>query len=140
MKLKLDIRQTNKIKSSWAIFSSSPDDYKPISTSSKRYSFHQSEKKLITQLREWSIKFFFQKNPLLTENLTTSSELKFEKIPQNIIVKIKEKTLEQSKVLISFEDDKKEDLLTLITDDAKKKFDYITKGDICLITFIRRWY
>ena len=76
----------------------------------------------------------------MTENLTTSSELKFEKIPQNIIVKIKEKTLEQSKVLISFEDDKKEDLLTLITDDAKKKFDYITKGDICLITFIRRWY
>ena len=119
MKLKLDVGQTDKMKSSWAIFSSSLDDYKPISTSSKRYSSHQSDKKLIAKLREWSIKFFFQKNPHLTENLTTSSDLKFEKIPQNIVLKIKEKPLEQSKVLISFEDDKLEDFLTLITDNPK---------------------
>lgn len=115
------------------------DNYEPISTSAEKYSFSGEEKKIISQLREWSRTFYSESNLILKEYLTNLADLKVNKY-QNVVVKIKEKRCENSTILITIEDEKTENILKIESHINLNNFEYLKQSDICLIRSIKKGY
>ena len=90
-------------------------------------------------MRNWSKQFFSKQNLVLTEFLSNLTDLKSDKY-QNVVVRIKERKLEETKNMLMIEDEKLDTILEVNKNQNGNNFEYFKEGDICIIRSIKKRY